>query len=150
MRKKVKVVLSKNVPGLGSELDVVDVAIGYFRNHLEPNGLAEIATDQVLKNLETRKVKIEEIRQVRVKAAEEKTEKVKELKLSFKMKTDDAGTPFGSVTAKDIHAELEDNGVVDIKVLLDRPLKKLGEHKVELDFGDGVKGVVMVVLTKGE
>ena len=46
--KKVEVVLSKNVPELGSTGSIKKVSNGYFKNFLQPQGLAEPVTDQVL------------------------------------------------------------------------------------------------------
>ena len=46
--KKVEVVLSKNVPELGSTGSIKKVSNGYFKNFLQPQGLAEPVTDQVM------------------------------------------------------------------------------------------------------
>jgi len=46
--KKSTVVLVKDQPNLGSAGDVVTVSMGYFRNNLEPFGLAKKATGDVL------------------------------------------------------------------------------------------------------
>lgn len=40
-----KIILRDNVEGLGSRGEIVDVADGYSRNYLIPNGLAMRATD---------------------------------------------------------------------------------------------------------
>ncbi|MGC8842523.1 MAG: 50S ribosomal protein L9, partial [bacterium] len=49
-----KVLLIKDVPGLGKQGEIKDVADGYARNYLIPRGLAEEATEGVLKSVEQR------------------------------------------------------------------------------------------------
>ncbi|WP_013323027.1 50S ribosomal protein L9 [Gloeothece verrucosa] len=57
MAKRIQVVLSKTVNKLGKTGDVVDVAPGYARNYLLPQGIAAIATPGILRQVEQRKEK---------------------------------------------------------------------------------------------
>ena len=52
-----KVILLKDVESLGKKFEVKEVAVGYARNFLFPNKLAELATKQALALLEVRKTK---------------------------------------------------------------------------------------------
>ncbi|NEO03641.1 MAG: 50S ribosomal protein L9, partial [Moorea sp. SIO3I7] len=54
MVKRVQVVLSKDVQKLGKDGDLVEVAPGYARNYLIPQGIAVRATSGVLKQVERR------------------------------------------------------------------------------------------------
>ncbi|NEP51436.1 MAG: 50S ribosomal protein L9, partial [Moorea sp. SIO3C2] len=55
MVKRVQVVLSKDVQKLGKDGDLVEVAPGYARNYLIPQGIAVRATSGVLKQVERRR-----------------------------------------------------------------------------------------------
>ena len=57
MAKRIPVVLNKSVSKLGKNGDLVEVAPGYARNYLIPQGLAAIATPGILRQVEQRKEK---------------------------------------------------------------------------------------------
>jgi large subunit ribosomal protein L9 len=68
------------------------------------------------------------------------------LALSFPVKAGAQGEVFGSVTAKDVAAALAARGYRGITVKLPKPRKELGEHRVELDLGEGIKTTVAVTV----
>jgi large subunit ribosomal protein L9 len=47
-RHPVQVILTKEMPTLGSEGSIVQVPVGYWRNYLLPNNFAKIATQDIL------------------------------------------------------------------------------------------------------
>ena len=57
MSKRLQVVLNKNVKKLGTRGDVVEVAPGYARNYLIPQGFGTLATPGILRQAEQRKEK---------------------------------------------------------------------------------------------
>ena len=57
MAKRLQIVLNKSVKKLGNIGDVVDVAPGYARNYLIPQGLGTVATPGILRQVEQRKEK---------------------------------------------------------------------------------------------
>ena len=57
MAKRVSVVLNQSVSKLGNDGDLVDVAPGYARNYLIPQGLASIATKGIIQQVEARREK---------------------------------------------------------------------------------------------
>ncbi|MEK7168177.1 MAG: 50S ribosomal L9 C-terminal domain-containing protein, partial [Patescibacteria group bacterium] len=85
------------------------------------------------------------------KAAQEKEEQEAEIELEkiarnlenqefeFTVKTGEKGEVFGSVGKDDIKTRI---GIKDIKVNLERPIKTLGEHRVEIDLGKGIKAKI--------
>jgi len=145
-KKRIKIILSQDVSGVGGSLDVKEVPLGYFRNYLLPNNLADIATEKKLQELEERKVKAEEKRNEKVKELEASVKKLAKITLTFKAKASDKGKIFGSITSKDIETELAEKGFSGVSTELKTPLKEAGEHMVKLNFGDGVKGKVKVVV----
>ena len=51
VQKKQQVVLTRDVPGLGSEGSLKAVPTGYWRNYLQPQGLAAFADDNILEQV---------------------------------------------------------------------------------------------------
>lgn len=148
-----RIILLENIKGLGQKYDVKNVADGYARNFLIPKGLAKIATEEAIKELAAQK------------AAWEKKEQEIEAKLKtlakdlagqefhFNLKTGKKGEVFGSVTKDDIktriHADLNADSrryFEDIEINLEQPIKTLGEHRVEIDLGKGVKTNVKIIV----
>lgn len=143
-----KVILLEDIKGLGKKYDVKDVAFGYARNFLLPKKLAKAATPQALKNLMEVKGRIEEERKKHLLFLEEQAKKIKDLILQFKIKTGEKGEVFGSVSARDIKDELEKLGIFHATPVLPKPIRTLGETKVEINFGEGIRAELKV-LVKG-
>lgn len=98
-----KVILQKNVQALGKAGDVVEAAPGYYRNYLQPRGLAVLATDGALKkrneDLEAVRKKAEEQHQAAVALAE-RIQGIASIKIQAK--AGEAGRLYGKVTSKEI------------------------------------------------
>lgn len=98
-----KVILQKNVQKLGKIGDIVESKPGYYRNFLEPRGLAVLATGGALKKreeeLEALKAKAERLHQEAVVTGE-KISAVGSVKIN--QKAGDGGKLYGKVTNKDI------------------------------------------------
>jgi len=147
-----EVILREDVEKLGSRGQVVKVADGYARNFLLPRRLAVPATEA------NRKI-VEQERQAALRreakekaAAEELAKMLSGLVLSTTQKAGEADQLFGSVTAKDIAELLENQGyqIDRKKILLDHPIKTLGEHKVTLKLHREVSVEITVNVNKEE
>lgn len=136
-----KVIFLKDVKNVGKKLDVKNVSDGYARNFLFPQNLAKIATDEAVKNLEAQKtamIKEEEEAKSELIALAKNLENKE---FEFKVKTGDKSEVFGSVTKNDIEKKIS---VSDVEILLDKPIKKLGEHRVEVNLGKGIKAELKI------
>lgn len=128
-----KVILTENVPKLGEAGDVCDVADGYARNYLLPQGFAMVATEGTLKQVEN--LKQQEVRRrerIRDDAIAMK-ETLEQLILTFEAKVGETGRLYGSVTSSDIAERIEevtDQEIDRRKVVLDNPLRELGAFEV--------------------
>ncbi len=114
-----KVILKADMDSLGLEGSMVNVAKGYARNYLIPNGFAVEATDQNIKLVEMQKKKIDARR---VKAKED-AEKLKltmtDTVVTLTQKVGEEGKLYGSVTTMDIAAQLRNSGIdIDRKKIL--------------------------------
>ena len=144
-----RVILKREVAGLGRPGDVKDVADGYAQNFLLPRGLAIEATAGEMKVL-SRARDAKRAKQDRAHAdAEELAKRLSETTLVFKLKAGDQGKTFGSVTNKDIAEALQREHKVDVdktKVHLLEPLKSLGVHVVEVRLLSDVRANVTVAI----
>ncbi|HOP48401.1 MAG TPA: 50S ribosomal protein L9 [Desulfobacteraceae bacterium] len=147
-----EVILQKDVDELGLEGDTVNVAKGYARNYLIPKDIALEANPQNLKILESRRKKIE----VRRLKAKEQAEKVKQAlegrEITFVQKAGEEGKLYGSVTSMDIASNLEKQDILidRRKILLEKPIKALGEYKVQIRVYPGVIASIKVVVNQEE
>jgi large subunit ribosomal protein L9 len=145
----VRVILRREVAGLGRPGDVKDVADGYAQNFLLPRGFAVEATAGEMKVL-ARARDAKRAKQDRAHAdAEELAKRLSETTLMFRLKAGEQGKTFGSVTSKDIADALKSDHKVDIdktKIHLPEPLKALGVHKVEIRLLTDVRANVTVAI----
>jgi large subunit ribosomal protein L9 len=147
-----KVILKSDMEDLGYEGDVVDVAKGYARNYLIPKGFAVEATDQNIKMFEQMKRKIE-VRKLKAKEeAEQLRDRLAEMTVEISQKAGEEGKLYGSVTSMDLAEEIEKQGVVldRRKILLDKPIKSVGEYDVPVKIYQEVIGQVKVVVSPEE
>ncbi len=144
-----RVILKREVAGLGRPGDVKDVADGYAQNFLLPRGLAIEATAGELKVL-ARARDAKRAKQDRAHAdAEELAKRLSEMTLVFRLKAGEQGKTFGSVTSKDIAEALRQGHKVDVdktNVHLPEPLKSLGVHNVEIRLLTDVRATVAVAI----
>ena len=131
-----KLILRNAVENLGNPGDIVDVAPGYGRNFLVPQGLAYEASEANIRRLEDEKVQAEERARRDFLEAKRRASQLENTLLTFHARASEDGKLFGSVTAGDIADRSSDQGL-DFKVerrqvLLDEPVKVLGSSKVAI------------------
>lgn len=143
---QVRLILRDDVPKLGDAGDVVTVRPGYARNFLLPKGLAIVATEARVRELEHHRRAIAErvARQMRAMQAEKK--KFDGQKLSFEVRVGEEGRLFGSVTALHIAEQLAERGLVvdHRRIELGRPIKQVGEYQVQVKLHREVRAEISV------
>jgi len=145
-----QVILREDVPALGKAGEVVKVADGYGRNFLLPRKKAVPATDANLKRLEQERQGIEVKRAKMKQGAEELAQKIAALTVTLEKQAGEEDKIFGSVSVREIGKSLETQGIVIDKRLirLKEPIRKLGEHTVEVHLHGDVVVPLKVVVTK--
>jgi large subunit ribosomal protein L9 len=141
-----KVILTEDIPKLGKTGDTVEVAKGYGRNYLVPQGKALIASTRNMKALEHERRLLKRKGEAIRKEAEGLADKVRGLTVSLSRKVVEEGKLYGSVSVSDVLQALEDRGVaVERKqIRLDEPIKALGEYKVPVRFHSEVEAELTV------
>ncbi|WP_129599850.1 50S ribosomal protein L9 [Anaerophilus nitritogenes] len=130
-----KVILLKDVKGLGKKGDVVNASDGHARNYLMPRGIAKEATQGNVKVLNMQKAHEEKKKQEELDDAKALAEKISKLTVLLTGKSGDGGKLFGSITSKDIADGLQKQHKIKIdkrKIQLDQPIKALGAIFVEV------------------
>jgi large subunit ribosomal protein L9 len=148
-----RIILLREIKGLGNKFDIKNVKDGYARNFLLPKGLAKIATDKSIKELETKKIaRDKEEREIKAQL-EVVAKDLANQEFRFTLKTGKKGEIFGSIGKDDIktliYADIDADlrgYLEDIEVNLERPIKKLGEHQVEINLNRGVKTNIKIII----
>ena len=109
--------------------EVKDVAPGYARNYLFPRGLAVLATKGNLRKIELHRALEEKRKEVRIRKAAAKKKKLESKVFEIKARVGKEGKLHGSVTRAKIAEVI---GVEKEAVLLENPIKALGEYEVEI------------------
>jgi large subunit ribosomal protein L9 len=141
-----KIILLKDVAGLGKEGDIVEVKPGFARNKLIPSKLALRLTDSNLRRLK----EIQKIQNVREGKEKREAAKLKEsieaLSLTIPVQAGEDGKLFGAVTNMDIEEMLIKEGyAIDRKnILLEDPIKELGVYSVEALLHSEVRATLKV------
>ncbi len=132
---KTEVILTHNIVGLGGESDQVRVAAGYARNYLFPQGLAIPVTQANKRRIEALKQRRAEREAHELNAMTELAKSVSKLICVLSVKAGEDGKMFGAVTNGAIADQLKtqfDIALDKKKIHLEKPIKSLGEHEVEL------------------
>ena len=128
-----KVVLLKDVKGKGKKGDIVNVNDGYATNYLIPNGLAKVGNATNLNEAkQAHESSLYQAEQIRLKAVE-LASKLKNVEVTLAIKCGANGKVFGSVTNKEIGAELEKMGYsVDKKKIEINTIKAIGTYEATI------------------
>ena len=126
-----KLILTEDVPNLGSLGDTIDVKSGYGRNYLLPNGIALLATGRASKELQHRIQHLNKLREGKIELAHEQAEKLKTVKLEVVRKSGPGGRLFGSVTNRDLKELLKEKefDVERRSIQLNSPIRNIGLHE---------------------
>ena len=144
-----KVILMQDVKGAGRKGEVINVKDGYARNFLIPRGLAEVASARNL-NLARQRAKAEEHRQaIEVETAKDLAGRISALTVTVKANTGEGGKLFGSITSKEIAEAFEAQHGIKLdrkKIVLDEPIKAIGESEVEVRLAGNVHATFRLVV----
>lgn len=128
------VILLERVEKLGGLGDVVSVKPGYARNFLLPQGKALRATDANRKRFESERTSREQANAQRRSEAQGSAGKVDGMTCVLIRQASETLQLYGSVSARDIaQAATAAGAALDRQqVILDKPIKTLGLHKVRV------------------
>ncbi|MDI6690215.1 MAG: 50S ribosomal protein L9 [Actinomycetota bacterium] len=148
--KRVKIILRKDIETLGNEGDVVEVAPGYARNFLIPQGLAVEATEANIQQLEIQRSALARKEAQERAEWEEIAKRLEGQSIEILMKAGREGRLYGAVTAKDIAEAISKQKEIALdkrKVVLDEPIKFLGTYPITLKIYPNIEAKINLQVT---
>ena len=142
----IEVILLERIESLGQMGEVVRVRPGFARNFLLPKKKALRATKANLDYFETQRTQLEAANLARRSEAEKVAGKVDGLAVVIIRQAGESGQLYGSVTARDIAEAVHGGGVTVERqqIVLDRPIKSLGLHKLKVRLHPEVSVAITV------
>lgn len=146
-----KVILLQDVKGSGKKGELVNVSDGYGRNYLLPHKLAVEADAKALNELKNAEQSKQHKIEVATKEAKENAAKLEGNTITIIGKAGNGGKLFGSVTNKEIAAELKKIFGLDIdkrKVIPESEIKSFGTYNCEVKLYTGISAKIKVMVTE--
>ncbi len=147
-----KVILKEDIATLGKAGDLVEVARGYGRNFLIPQGKALEATPHHQKQLEEQKRIILKRKAKDLEDAQKLAELFGTLTLELSRKVVEEGKIYGSVSTKDLMEKLAEKNIsLDRKkILLKEPIRTLGDFEVPIKLDSEVTATLKVSVVENK
>ncbi len=144
------VILKADVKGLGKKGEKVKASDGYARNYLFPKGLAIEANAQSLTELRNREQANQHKIDLEIAAANASKEKISGKTVKLTAKAGTSGRLFGSVTSKDVAAEIKKQYAVDVdkrKITMD-DIKAFGSYKIDVKLYQNISAEMTVSVSE--
>lgn len=128
-----KVILTQDVKSLGKKGEIVNVSDGYARNFILKTNKGIEANSKNMNDLKLKKANDDKVAKEQHEAAKELAKKIEAGKITTTIKTGEGGKAFGSISSKEIAAEVKSQMNLEIdkkKVVLKEAIKTLGVHEV--------------------
>ena len=138
-----KVILTQDIKGVGKKDEIINANDGYARNFLFPKKMAVEANAKNMSALKGRQDSANYKKEQEKEKANSIKEKLSKIMLTIKVKSGENGKIFGSITAKEISTELQQQHNIEIdkkKIMLKEPIKELGTFHVEIKLYEGIVG----------
>ena len=151
MARSIQVVLTQDLPNVGTSGELVRVRPGYARNFLIPRGLAVVATNDNVARLEHAK-RVAEARATKLRTEAEKLAKeLSAVKLKISSPVGEGDKLYGSVGSRDVADALAEQSIdVDRRKIIMEPIKELGVHPITIKVATGVDATLQLeVVAKG-
>ena len=142
------VILKADVKGLGKKGEKVKASDGYARNFLFPKGLAVEANAQSLTELRNREQANQHKIDMEIAAANDSKSKLQGKIIKMTAKAGNNGRIFGSVTAKEVAAEIEKQFAIKVdkrKITMD-DIKNFGSYKIQVKLYTNIVAEMTVMV----
>ncbi len=148
-----KVILLKDVKGVGKKQEIVNVKDGYGANYLIPHGLAVMYSEKSLEILENQKADQAAEVAKNIAKAKDIAAKLKDITLEFTANSGTGGRMFGTISSKQIAAELQSKFGIEIdkrKFVNKTTVDAFGYTKLKIELYKGVIGEINVHVTESK
>ena len=140
-----KIILKKEVAGLGEAGDIVEVKTGYALNYLVPQGFAAVGTPSAIKQHEETLRQRAHKEAKLVADAQALAAKIEAVAVKIAAKVGETGKLYGAVTAAQVAEAIAEAGIeVDKKNITIPEIKEVGEYEAKVKCYKGVFANVKV------
>ena len=147
MQQSMKVILLKNIKGLGNVDQVKEVAEGYARNFLFRNNLAVQATDNAIRKISDAKQKVIKKTEQDLRHEQSLAGQLDGFDVEIIEKANDKGVLYAAVNAQKISSILNNKGyAVEPEQIQVKQLKNIGSFPVLITFGHGLEAEINVII----
>lgn len=145
-----KVILNQDVKGLGKKGELVNTSDGYARNFLFPRKLASEANSQAMTELQNRENSKKHKIAVETQEAKDAAAKIEGKIIKVTAKAGQGGRLFGSVTSKEIAAEMKNQFGIDIdrRKITVNDIKAFGTYPAAVKLYQGVTAEFKVAVSE--
>lgn len=136
-----KVILKQDIKDLGKKDTLIEVSDGYARNYLIPRKLCVEANASNVNDMKNKQQSEAAKKQRELDIAKDLAAKLNDQKIVIKAKAGESGKLFGAISNKDIAEQIKQKLNLDIdkkKIILDEPIKALGQFHIEARIYHGV------------
>ena len=144
-----KVILLKDVKGIGKKQDIVNVKDGYGANYLIPNKLAVMYSERSQEILDVqKKAEADNIERLKLEAREV-SKKLENITVEFTARGSGDGRMFGTISTKQIQQELKDKYGIEIdkrKFVDKQTVDHFGYSKLTIELYKGITGVITILV----
>lgn len=148
-----KVILLADVKGTGQKGQLVNVSDGYAKNFLIKKGLAKIADATAMNEFKNKEAATQHHKQEEIDNANKTKEKLEKAEIKISAKAGQDGKFFGSVTAKEVAAEIKNATGIDInkkKIQLNEDIKTFGTFTATVKLHTQVSAEIKVVVKESK
>lgn len=145
-----KIILLKDVRGLGKKYDVKEAKDGYVLNMLIPKGLAVHATDKNIKEVDVKKRNDLEHRKIQEDLLLMNLKELDGAKIEVVEKANEKGHLFAGIHKEQIIPEIKRQLKIDMLpdfIILEKAIKEVGEHEISVKIADKTVKFKLIVKT---
>lgn len=134
-----KVILLKDVKGIGRAHEAIEAKDGHALNYLIPKKLAIPATGAALKEAESRRKLVVDTKEVDAALLTQNIASLADAKITIKMKANDKGHLYDAIAAPEIVAAAKEQAHIDLTeevIKLEKPIKEVGTFEIPVSSAD--------------
>ncbi|PAF52663.1 50S ribosomal protein L9 [Helicobacter sp. 13S00477-4] len=142
-----KILLIKDVKGLGKTGEIHEVKDGYGQNFLIAKGKAKHATNDVINKFKAEQKKKAEIEALEMAERKQLANTLNNTTLKIIKKVGANGSLFGAITKEEISEGLQNSHHITLdkkNIELKNPMKSTGIYEIEVKLGYGISGILKV------
>jgi large subunit ribosomal protein L9 len=130
-----KIVMLKDVKGVGKKHEIKIVADGFALNSLIPRGIAEVATTKALARVEMVKKTEEAENKIHADLLAKNLKSIHDAVVTVTADANEKGHLFAGLHAADIAPLIKEQTRIDVMpefIQLEKPIKEVGTHKIDI------------------